>query len=167
METPGLAQKRPAFTLIELMIVLVIIAIITTALVLSYQQLNLKVRYDTHVNNIVRIFQEARSRSLSTVLIEGTEPTEYYLLALNNYGIELIAYSENLEQVIEVYDFDEDIEISDEWEVYYFPPSGDLCFGSANCAGNTIELSTVLEDDSGSYSTRFRMELNGPHLEVR
>lgn len=148
------------------MIVIVILAILSVALALGYRQLSLNVRFDNHVSNIERIFQEGRSRSLSTVLIEDTEPTEYYLVELTNHAIELKAFSETLEEIIEIYEFDDDIAIAPEWEVYYFPPNGRVCLSTHTCESLETELNTVLEDDSGTYSASFTINAGGGAIEI-
>ncbi|QQR54823.1 prepilin-type N-terminal cleavage/methylation domain-containing protein [Candidatus Peregrinibacteria bacterium] len=166
------SYKKPAFTFIELVIVILIMSVLAVTLALAYQRVQLKVRYDAHVNTITDFFQRARSYSLSTLMVNGAEPTQYYLLEVFEDGINIVAHSENLSQVLDSYTFDEDIRFQRELEIYYFPPSGELCLGMSHCydpnytGTPSTEQSSILSDASQTYSTEFSITQTGGFIEI-
>ncbi len=164
--------KRPAFTFIELLIVIIIMAILSVALAISYQRVQLKVRYDAHVNAIVELFQRARSLSLSTLMIDDTEPVEFYYLAVGEGDVVLTAEGGGLSEELDRFTFDNDIMIDTELEIYYFPPYGDICLGASGCNDPIFvgppetENVTVLSDASGVYSTEFTITNVGGYVDA-
>ena len=165
-------RHRPAFSFVELLVVMMILAILTVALAIAYQRIQLKVRYDANVSSITELFQRARTMSLSTVLINDTEPVEYYLLAVNNHDISLVAQGDTLSETLDTFEYDADMEMSDELEIYYFPPFGEVCLGVYLCRDSSFtgtvetENTTTFSDRTGAYEAEFTITNTGGFVEV-
>ena len=162
-------RKHAAFTLIELTIVIIIMAILSVAMAVSCQKVQLKVRYDANVDAITELFQRARSMSLSTLMIDGTDPTYYYELYLDSGSITLTAYSTNssVYETLDSFDYDAGMDITSlPIGMYYFPPSGEVCIGAASCASGATQASITFEDDTGTHSTSFTITTAGGYVDV-
>ncbi|MFA5792410.1 MAG: type II secretion system protein [Candidatus Gracilibacteria bacterium] len=149
-----LSAQKKAFTLIELMIVITIMAILTMALVFSFGRATLKAKFDDQKMQIINITEEARSRSLSNMLLSGGEETNYYALVIGELTVTLTAYGETQTEIIDAFNFAEGFS-TETLTAYYFPPYGEVCFeldSDSNCLDGATERSTVLEDSTGIYS---------------
>lgn len=166
---PTRFRTHAAFTLIEVTIVVIIMAILAVSLALAYQSIQLKVRYDSNVNQIAELFQQARSLSLSSLMINDTDPTYYYILNVDEGAATLTAYSTDtsVNEVIDTFTYDSDMNITTPAiEVYYFPPNGAICFGVYTCTSTDTENSVTFEDSEGTYSTQFTITKAGGYVEV-
>src|SRR3989338_10087583 len=84
-------QRLRAFTLIELMIAIIIIAVLTTGFALTFQRATLKATFDDQVTQITAIIEKAGSYALSNLLVNDSEPAEYYYLYIMTSKITLSA----------------------------------------------------------------------------
>lgn len=162
-------RKRAAFTFIELIIVIIIMAILSVAMAVAYQKVQLKVRYNANVDAITELFQRARSLSLSTIMIDGTYPTYYYVLNVDEGSATLIAYGTELSITQEIDSFVYDPKMGIRLpaiEIYYFPPSGRVCMGVLSCTSGDTESSVTFEDSTGTYSTEFTITTAGGYVDV-
>ncbi len=162
-------KKHAAFTFIELIIVVIIMAILSISLAVAYQNVQLKVRFDAHVSTITELFQQARTLSLSTLMINGTDPTYYYALSLGTTSVTLKAYATDtsVTQTLETFTYDSDMRLtSSAIAIYYFPPSGEICIGSASCSSGATEANITFGSRSGTYSTEFTITTAGGYVDV-
>lgn len=166
---PTRFRTRSAFTLIELTIVVIIMAILSVSLALAYQNIQLKVRFDAHVSRIISIFQEARSSSLSNRMIDGTDPTAYYELSLDTTSITLTAYANDtsINEVLDTYTFDSDISLSSSVnDIYYFPPTGEVCISTPDCGSGDSDLRFILSSSDSTRFTQFDLTTVGGYVDV-
>lgn len=159
-------QKRSAFTFVELLIVILIMAILAVALSIAYQRVQLRVRFDAHEAAVNDFFQRARAHSLNTIILDETEPVLYYELLLNQRSVTLNAVGATLTEELDSYDFGTDISLDGDYAVYYFPPSGDVCLTQDDCSSTDSELTVTLSDSSATFSTEFTVQKNGGYVEV-
>lgn len=161
-------KNHPAFTFIEMMIVVVIMAVLSMSIALAYQKIHLKMRYEANVTALTALFQQARSVSLSTILINGTEPAAYYKLTVQRGYARLDAYAadETTSKLIERVDYDSGMNISTAaLFVYYFPPNGEVCLDNSSCTG-AASGSVTFEDTGGTYATQFSVTAAGAYVDV-
>ena len=90
-------QKLRAFTLIELMIAIIIIAVLTTGFALTFQRATLKATFDDQVTQITAIIEKAGSYALSNYLVNEADPAEYYYLYIRTDTITLSAVNDSEE----------------------------------------------------------------------
>lgn len=141
---------KKAFTLLELMIVITIMAILTMALVFSFNNATLKAKFDNEKTKITNIVAQARSKSFSNILLESGEVAEYYLLTIDTTKSTLTAVNETTSEIIDTFDYETGIFITDKIEVYYFPPYGEVCF-DIDCVSTEESISTRLTDNNSVY----------------
>lgn len=166
---PTRFRTHAAFTLIEVTIVVIIMAILSVSLALAYQEIQLKVRFDAHVNRITGIFQEARSSSLSNRMIDGTDPTAYYELSLDTTSITLTAYANDpsVNEILDTYAFDSDITLSSSAnDIYYFPPTGEVCISTPDCDSGDPDLRFILGNSDSTRFTQFDLTTVGGYVDV-
>ena len=162
-------KRHAAFTFIEVIIVVIIMAILSISMAVAFQNVQLKVRFDKNVSRITELFQQARTLSLSTLMIDGTDPTYYYALNLGTSSVTLIAYAADtsVTQTLETFTYDSDMYLNDlAIGIYYFPPSGEICIGAASCASGATEAEITFADRSGTYSTQFTITTAGGYVDV-
>jgi prepilin-type N-terminal cleavage/methylation domain-containing protein len=164
-----------AFTLIELIISLLFIAILAMALYSNFSRGVLKARFDDEVVAITDIIEEARGYSFTSVLIEDTEPTDYYLLSIETTGISLEAYATNasgtVSETIKEITFDTRFTIDAPESIYYFPPEGDICFQfidaeDFDCDPDINEIDFTLADSTGTYDQTININVYGGYPEL-
>lgn len=163
-------SSHRAFTLIELCVSILIVAILSVALVVNFGGASRKANFDDQVVQIVHLLEQARSYSLTNFLINDTEPVDYYLLTITSAGLSLDAYGPTLDSALESVALDSNFSITvmTGYEyVFYFPPNGDICFATPDCDSSLTEISFILVDDTGTYSQVISMNKYGgfPELE--
>jgi type II secretory pathway pseudopilin PulG len=150
--------------------VIAIVAILSVSLALSFLQLRLNARFSAAKTDVVDLIQKARSLSLSNILVNGGEPTDYYQLTISSSQVTLDAYNSVDDENIETLTLDSDFSFDTELHVLYFPPYGDVCFNPAvdysSCDHTTIENVTTLSDSSGAKTATFTISPNGGYVEV-
>lgn len=162
-------KKHAAFTFIELLIVIIIMAVLSISLAVAYQRVQLKVRFDKNVSRITELFQQARTLSLSTLMIEGTDPTYYYVLELDASSVTLSAYASDpsIYETLETFTVDSDMSLTSTASgIYYLPPSGEVCIDAETCDTGTTEAALILSDLTGTYSTVFTLTTAGGYVDV-
>lgn len=159
-----------AFTLIELIISISIIAILSIGVAINFKSSLLKAKFNDEVLQIVHVLEQARSYSLTNFLINDTEPADYYLITITEAGVRLDVYGPTLDSGLENAALDEDFSITgitgSEY-AFYFPPSGEICFDTPDCASGINEISFTVVDSTGEYSQEISLNKygGGPQLE--
>ena len=136
-----------AFTLIELLITIAIVAILSVGLAVNFRGSIQKAHFDDEVLGLVHILEQARSYSLTNFLISDTEPADYYLITVSEAGITLEAHGATLDATMESVTLSDDFSITDvtgSQYIYYFPPTGLICLESADCTSTESEVSFTL-----------------------
>lgn len=157
-----------AFTLLELLIVIVILALLSLLMAFSFNGIRNSVKFDNAKNDLVNIIQKARSLSLSNILINDTTPTDFYLLTLAPSGATVKAYGINssgveVNDTLETLTFETGITLGGTQKVYYFPPYGDVCF-SAACS--ETDTSKSLTFSSEKESVTITIEKSGGYVNI-
>jgi len=147
---------RPAFTLLELVIVVCIIAILSVSLLVNFKGNVAKSRVDDQVVQIVHLLEEARSYSLTNFLVNDTEPASYYVVTITSAGMTLKAYvnatTTTTLQSVTMQTGYSITGISATERIFYFPPTGEICFDAAACTSTDTELTLTVSDSTGSYT---------------
>jgi len=160
--------RRAAFTFIELIVVITMMAILATILAVSFQNLRLSSRFNDQKVKIVSLIEGARSQALSNILVNGTAPTSYYLLDIESTAITLTAVAEDAtSETLKTLTLDSDMTLATvPLEIYYFPPYGDVCFDSACADTTTISKDFTLSDSTGAKTATFTLNVNGGYVDV-
>ncbi len=160
--------RAKAFTLVELLIVIVILAVLCVLLATSYIKLASAARFNNAKTDIVNMIQKARSLALSNILINDDPdyPTEYYVLTLEADEVTIDAYaSDGTHESLETLTLDSSFRFSSPIEAYYFPPYGAVCFNGETCADTSTSKTTTLTD-TYSHTATFTIDVNGGYVEV-
>ncbi len=160
--------RAPAFTMIELLIAIIIIAVLSVAIAVNLSRGALKANFDDQLIQIVHVLEQARSYSLTNFLIEDTEPVDHYLITIAETGVTLEAYgSSGLSSTLE------NVELADGFtitattlpqSIYYVPPDGDIYIESESSGITEFEFS--VDDSSGTYSETVSLTIYGGYPEV-
>lgn len=163
--------RPPAFTMIELLIAIIIIAVLSVAIAVNLSRGALKANFDDQLVGIVHVLEQARTYSLTNFLIEDTEPADYYLITIAETGVTLEAYgSSGLTSTLENVELADGFTISATstttlpQSIYYVPPDGDIYIESETSGITEFEFS--VEDDSGTYSETVSLNIYGGYPEV-
>lgn len=157
---------RPlAFTLIELMLVIIIMAVLSMALLLTVQRGVLKATFDDQVVEITAMIEKARGYALSNYLVNDTEPAQYYRLYIQTSKIRLIANGETDSETLETLSYESGFSMDSSTSVYYFPPNGDICFNTG-CTGSTTSKTFTFRDTNSTYQTQFTITKYGGYPEI-
>ncbi len=159
-------QRLRAFTLIELMIVVMIMAILSVALMVTTQRGILKATFDDQVIEITGLIEKARGYALSNYLVNDTEPAEYYRLRVQTGQMSLIAMGETDSETLVTLTYEGDCSMSTNTSVYYIPPNGDICFNSSCSSSTTSKTFTFSSDDYDTYQTQFTITKYGGYPEL-
>lgn len=157
-------QHCSAFTLIELVIAIAIIGVLSVILATRFTQGISRAKFENQVVGVVRILEEARAYSLSNYLVNDTEPTEYYLLAITETGATLEAYGETEVETLSSFTLNDEFEISEPYDIYYYPPYGEICITS--CGNGITEVDFDLDDYTGGNQAVFVVSIYGGYPEV-
>ncbi len=155
--------------MIELLIAIIIIAVLSIALAVSLSRGVLKAKFDDQVLQVVHVLEQARTYSLTNFLILDTEPADYYLISVTSAGVMLDAYGPTLDYGLENVALADGFEIEDitgSEYAFYFPPDGEICFDTPDCASGITEISFTLVDSSGTYSSQITLNIYGGYPEV-
>lgn len=158
----GAERHQPAFTLIEILIVVTIMALLAMAMSISFSGAKDRATFDDQKVKIVDLFQKARGSSLSSVLV-GTEPVDYYRVYVIRTGITLTAYAGINTELIDSLTFTDGVYVSSPTSVYYFPPYGVVCFTS-DCH-DTIASGTFTLRNAAGELTIYRVYRHGGYIE--
>ena len=162
-------HPQPAFTLIELTISICIIAILSVGVAINFKSSILKANFDDEVLQIVDLFEQAHSYSLTNFLVNDTEPPEYYLVSVSSSRVVLKALGGSEESILETVILDDNFFIRDitgSQKTYYFPPTGEICFDSEECDSGINEISFTIVDRSQEYSQEMTLNKYSGVLEL-
>ncbi|MFA6023708.1 MAG: type II secretion system protein [Candidatus Gracilibacteria bacterium] len=161
-------KSARAFTLIELSIVIVIFAIVSAAVAVSTSRGILKARFDGELANVTAMIEKARAYSLNQLVVQDSEPAEYYLLTVNPTGLVLEAHGSTEEEEVESLILPEDFSLTTMGSaaIFYFPPDGTICFENENCTSALTEILIVLTENTGTYTQVIRMNAAGGYPEM-
>lgn len=138
-------------------------ALISIAMALSFSGAKDRANFNEAEIEMLDLIQKARGSALSSVLV-GTDPVDYYELDFEESGITLTAVSETgTSEEIDGITFEPGITISTAFEVYYFPPYGDVCF-SSGCSDTVEGKNFTLESNIGE-SVTYRISRYGGYPE--
>ena len=154
-----------AFTLIELMLAIIIIAVLTTGFALTFQRATLKATFDDQVTQITAIIEKAGSYALSNYLVNEADPAEYYYLYIRTDTITLSAVNDSDSETLETLTFEDGFTMNAAAKIYYFPPDGTVCF-STTCSDTTTTKRVTFRDSDRTYQTRFAITKYGGYPEI-
>jgi prepilin-type N-terminal cleavage/methylation domain-containing protein len=167
-------MEKPAFTFIELMVSTAIIAIISVTTALTIQTTRVRSAFRNYETQIVHLAQQARSASLSNLRIGGLEDIEsseeviHYQLAIRGAGVQLNAVGETLVEELGIVNIADDpsIEIGPIFDVYYFPPYGDVCFNPSCTPDPITEKTFTINSIYTDIYTEITIDVYGGFPEV-
>lgn len=159
-----------AFTFIELLISITIIAILSIGVAINFKESIVKANLEDHVSQIVHILQQARGYSLTNFLVNDTEPADYYVVTITSSAITLKVYGATDNETLESMSMDTGYTITgitSPERIYYFPPTGEICFTAAACTSADTELTLTVTDSTGNYTQDISLSKFGgsPELE--
>ncbi len=162
-------MNQRAFTLIEVMIVTIMIAVISVGVSLSFGGIRKSTAFNEHQTRVVEVIQKARGLSLSH-RVHNNEPIDHYKLGLYRYKAILTSDGPGGVELIDEFKFDTtvwDIEIDVPIDVYYFPPYGDICF-TPNCDGTdpTSKTINLYSTSDPNYITEITIDVYGGFPEI-
>ncbi len=162
--------QRHAYTLIEILIVISVIAILSVSLVFSFGGLQKKANFDDQKIQTLHLMQKARSLALSSMVVNddtsNPEPTDYYLLAITPITLTLSAHgTEGTDLSLDTLDFGTDYSIDKSLDIYYFPPNAEICFTDPECTDVSDQTFTLTSSDS-KHSATFSITAQGGYPEV-
>lgn len=159
--------RAPAFTMIELLIGIIIIAVLSVAIAVNLSRGALKANFDDQVLQVVSIVEQARNYSLNNYLINDTDPAEYYLLTIAPTGLTLEAHGASASSVtLEEVTLEDGfvISVTTDDTIYYVPPYGQIYIESET--SGTTELPFIISDENGTYNTVVTVNIYGGYPEV-
>ncbi len=160
---------KKGFTLIELLIVIAIIAMLATGAAYKILAGKQKAQFDNTKMQVQSLLQEARTLSMSSMVVAETvtelEPSKYYLLDIATDQITLSAYgiNDSVKQ-IKTFELPDQHSINPAMQIYYFSPSGELCFNSSDCSDKTDKKLT-LESADDAFTANFTVSGHGGYAE--
>jgi prepilin-type N-terminal cleavage/methylation domain-containing protein len=164
-------HTQKAFSLVEILIVMTILVVISTSLALSFGDSKQKVVFNDYEQQIVNMMQQARGLSLANILVAEDEETDYYQLSFARTGLTLTALgvgddagSDPTEEEINSLNFSEGYNFDLAFDIYYFPPFGDICFSSDCSDGESLQRFTFSLDES-DFSTEYIFNIQGGYPE--
>lgn len=166
--------SRLAFTLLEVTIVILIMAIMTATLAWAFRRSQVRSQFDAQVTEIVGLFQEARALSLSQVIVNGTDPADHYILTVEQNELRLEAAYDSGSETLDNISLDYNWFISlngqeaaeEAIEFFYYPPEGDICI-AGDCSNNAETAAVFyLVDDENELSTQFTVSVFGGYPEL-
>lgn len=149
---------KPAFTFVEIVIVILLIAIFASGFALSYENSREKVTFDSDQQRVLSIIQKARNLSLTNLEVNDKQ-ADYYHLAIATSGITLTGYDiDGGTSAIDSVTFSTGIISDRSFSVDYAPPYGEV---TINSGGPTF----IMSDTNGNTST-IRISPNGGFADV-
>jgi len=167
-------KHRSAFTLIEILIVIIITAVLTVGLAVSFSGGKALADFKADKAELTSLIQLARNSSLSSVLIDDEYETDHYLLELSSSAASLTAYGEDTANYVELdsmeFNTDYEITLDDSLSVYYIPPYGEVCFtytgGACDYSDGTTSETRILEREDSDQTATFTITIYSGYPEV-
>lgn len=180
-------NAKPAFTLIEILVVTALVAITTISVAVSLPNSKNRAHFHDNQLKVTDIIQKARARSLSTLLLESQttpgefSPSVHYGLDVHRFFIRTFVMAENgtMEELDRVdlknnayitrYDNTECTVLGTDIPcitVFYQLPNGNVCF-SENCNDESCgSRSFLLHSENDEYVTQFIIDIVGGFPEI-
>jgi prepilin-type N-terminal cleavage/methylation domain-containing protein len=170
-------MKHRAYTLVEVLVVVMITALITVGLALSLSNGRGHAQFKQYQSDITNIIQQARTLSLANILItvSGVDyETDYYELAFAEDSVTLTAYGDSgaVSSEIDSVTFEESygIALDAAQTIYYLPPYGEVCFTYSSGCDYTTDTDTskdlVLARENSDQSVTFTVSIYSGYPEV-
>ncbi len=150
-------SAKPAFTLVEIVIVIMMIGIFSTGFAISYSNSQKKVTFESDKEKVLSIIQKARNLSLTNLMVNDTQADYYYLEVtganLTGTGLTLTGYDiDGVSSLIDSVTFSSGIYTNLFLKVKYYPPYGTVTFDSGihglilmDGTGNNASTITISE----------------------
>jgi prepilin-type N-terminal cleavage/methylation domain-containing protein len=178
-------HKKKAFTLIEVIVVISMVAVLSVGFALNIDKVRTRGNFHAMQNQIIGVLQSARSLSLSNQLrysdeYGGDYPVQYYRLMVKENGLGLDAYlnvpgADPLPQeTLKLIDFDteaEEYEIIDNMAVdrnlliFYFPPYGEICFNKT-CTSSDQQQTFRFFTADDAFASEMTVSVHGGTVEL-
>lgn len=158
-------MPRPAYTLLEALIVAVLIAILSVGFTVSVQDVIERNALKSNEAQIVSLIQEARNMALSNKLVDG-QNVDFYTLQLSPSQIDLMTDDGTVlstlvftKGVTASWEFDG---CSEEWRIFYYTKDASLAFDKpGGCAEGTRSREFTLHSPQDKYKTRYSVDVYG------
>lgn len=142
-------KKIRAFTLVEFIIVITIIAIMATGFALSFTRSKKSATFNDYETQIVSILQKARGLSFSDLNVESID-VDHYDLDIQTTSVTLNAINSTGTTVeLEKISLPSEYRINSAFHVYYTPPNGEVTIND----GSNVRSFTFYTTDSAYSST--------------
>ena len=137
---------HPAFTFVEIVIVMLLIAMFSAGFSISYSNSQKKTTFDSDQNKTLSIIQKARNLSLTNLEVNSKQ-ADYYRLSIATSGLTLTGYDiDGGTSSIDSVTFSTGITSNTSFSVDYAPPYGEV---TINSGGPTF----IMSDTNGNTST--------------
>lgn len=155
---------RPAYTLLEALIVAVLIAILSMGFTVSVQDVIERNALKSNETQVASLIQEARSMALSNKLVNGGN-VDFYILQLTATQIELmtddgtalstVAFTKGVTASWED-------DCSGQWRIFYYTKDGSLSFDNpGGCTEGTRSREFTLHSPQDKYQARYSVDVYG------
>lgn len=139
-------RSHPAFTFVEIVIVILLVSMFSTGFAISYSNTKKKVTFDSDQSQVLSIIQKARNLSLTNLQVNSKQ-ADYYRLYVMASGVLLSGYDiDGDTATIDSFTFSTGITSDTVFSVDYNPPYGEV---TINTGGPTF----ILSDAYGNTST--------------
>ena len=157
-------NPRPAYTLLEALIVAVLIAILSMGFTVSVQDVIERNALKSNETQVASLIQEARSMALSNKLVNGGN-VDFYILQLTATQIELmtddgtalstVAFTKGVTASWEG-------DCSGQWRIFYYTKDGSLSFDTpGGCTEDTRSREFTLHSPQDKYQARYSVDVYG------
>ena len=154
-------KKNPAFTLIEFLITLTIIALLSTVMVISFGGTRTRAEFKRYENQVTNIIQEARNLGFSNIYTDGVA-VDYYELGVQPDEITLRGYEDGVSTVIDQVVLPDNYSIDSSIDITYTPPNGEVSFAD----GSTSQTFHLLNNEANLSTTFVITVFGGGYPEV-
>ena len=174
-------SNKPAFTLIEAVVVMLITAMVTVAMASRLVGASQRANFKKHETRLMDIVQQARGLSLTNRLVSLNNGrqfrADYYQVEFHTDQVVLKAVftkpdGQKENDKLDEFTFDDDIRIFTETGsivyVYYYPPDGKVCFDTDCTEGEYTEFQRFYlytEPDYAIFS-EIKIDYFGGFLEI-
>lgn len=154
-------KKTPAFTLVEFLITITVVALLTTAMRISFGASRVSAEFKQVQTEIVSLLQEARNLGFSNLYTDGIS-IDYYEVGVQPDVITLRGYEDGTSTVIREIVLPDNYSIDSSFDITYTPPDGEISFGD----GSTSQTFELLNNEAGLSATFVISIFGGGYPEV-